>query len=100
VALNENITRRRKAIGLSRKHVAELLGITERQWWRMETDRIAILACEMPRIARVLETTITHLYRGADEHAGFGARRKIKLASQAKRTAAKRAIGADGSARR
>jgi transcriptional regulator with XRE-family HTH domain len=63
MALNENITRRRVAAGLSRKEVAQQLGVTERQWWRMETDRIKILASEMPRIAEVLSTTVARLYR-------------------------------------
>jgi transcriptional regulator with XRE-family HTH domain len=63
MALNENITRRRVAVGLSRREVAKRLGVTERQWWRMETDRIKILASEMPRIAAVLGTTIARLYR-------------------------------------
>ncbi len=61
--LHENITRRRVAAGLSRREFAERLGVTERQWWRMETDRIRIAAAEMPRIAKALNTTVAALYR-------------------------------------
>jgi transcriptional regulator with XRE-family HTH domain len=63
MAPNDSIARRRVALGLSRKQVGERLGITERQWWRMETGRTPILAVEMPRIAEVLETTVASLYR-------------------------------------
>lgn len=62
VALNDNITRCRVAMGLSYEDVARRLGIKRRQWWRMETDRIRILAVEMPHIARALDTTISALY--------------------------------------
>lgn len=65
MALHENIARRRVAAGLSRKQVAQRLGVTERQWWRMETDRIKILATEMPPIAQALNTTVARLYRGS-----------------------------------
>ena len=62
MTLNEGITRCRVTAALSRSEVARRLGITLRQWWRMETGRIRILAIEMPKIAWALETTVSDLY--------------------------------------
>jgi transcriptional regulator with XRE-family HTH domain len=59
---NDNIARCREAAGLSYGDLARRLGIPSRQWWRMETGRIRILAAEMPLIARALDTTVSALY--------------------------------------
>jgi transcriptional regulator with XRE-family HTH domain len=59
---NDNIARCRVAAGLTHQQLARRLGITRRQWWRMETNRIRILAAEMPGIAQALDTTVSALY--------------------------------------
>lgn len=61
--LGENIAKRRKKLGLSQKQMAERLGVTPEAVTRIEKGRIALKLTRLEAIARILQCSVSALFR-------------------------------------